>query len=388
MRARLRIHREERGISTVIVAVSLVGIIGAAMISLDAGNMWQTRRNIITGTDSTALDQAKFLAFSSDPVALCRTATSGQLSWEDYMLRNSGGGLGVDPIACDAVSNGDGTGYVVVQGRKEASTRFGGLFGIGNTNPYSYSAAEWGYITEAEGLRPMGICGENEHIQEWLAFKNNDTPMPSTGPEHPIYSGAGVVHRIMFTKENPDACGEDAPGNWGWMDFECNNDDDTPESVCGNPNSTLVEWILNGYQPPVGVGDCDGDAGTPGGESGDYCNGETGSSGGSVANALQTLVDNHTKFAIPIFDTATDPPGNNTFFNMKYFVGVKLWGFQVTGDASERYFDFEFVDLVTSGNCCSPVPEVDTGLRGITLCDVDHDGSGLPPLEAAAAKCL
>ena len=394
MLSRLRLHKDERGISTVIVAVSLIGLIGAVLLALDYGNTVTTRRNIIIGTDSTALDQAKYLAFAADPSQCSNGSVTGTPSWEDYMLRNSGGALGVEAINCVVTNNGDGTGHVIVRGRKEAQTRFGSMFGIGNTEPYSLSAAQWGYITEAEGLRPMGICAENEHIQEWLANQNetlsdedyaNLRGNPIT--EHPIYTGAGVVHRVYFTKDNPDQCGSEAAGNWGWMDFECNNDGDTASSLCNNPDAELVEWIRNGYQSPVGVEDCDADAET-GGETGDYCNGNTGSRGGSVESALQTLVDNQTEFAIPIFDTATEEPGNNVYFNMKYFVGVRLWDFEVKGPAGGRYFDFEFINLVTSGNCCAPAPEIDTGLRGIKICAVDHDPAGGSEESFVSQRCV
>ena len=355
-------------------AISLLGLFGAALLSMDYGNTVSTRRNLVTGTDSTALDQAKHLAFASSGTC--------QLTWTDYLIRNVGG-AGTTPLTCTP-SFGTGTqtgmGWVGVDARKSAETRFGGLFGLGNTNPYSFSAAQWGFITQAEGLRPMGICLENEHIQEWIAYQNGGmtetqyNALPVTDLlAHPIYPGAGVTHRILFTKDNPDDCGTDAPGNWGWMDFECNNDADTPAEICGNSNAELVQLIQYGYQELAGLGDCDGDAGTPGGETGDYCNGDTGSSGGSVGSALNSLISNQIEFLIPIFDSVTVDSGNNVYFNMVYFVAVRLLGFRMTGPESGRYFDFEFVELVASGNCCSPAPAVDTGIRGVRLCAVDHD---------------
>lgn len=407
---RIRLNKDERGISAVIVAVSLVGIFGAAMLSLDAGNMWQTRRNIVTATDATALQQAKVYAFqpgqAEGTTEKCPTDVGD--SWTDYLLRN--GGQGTTPIDCDVVWGVNGTGYVVVQGRKLSQTRLGGIVGVGDTQPYSMSASQWGFITEAEGLRPMGICSANDHFRQWIALQNkqitqaqydamNDAGEDVGGPDgadadvffdapadgvidYPTYpSTTSVVHRIYFTKESPDDCGATAPGNWGWIDFN-----DT-----GNSTATLVNWILYGYQEPVGINDCDADynPGPPAaGEQGDTCNGETGSGGNSVGNALQTLVTNETKFAIPIFDSAA-ATGNTAEFGMHAFVGVILRGYRVTGAQAQRYFDFEFVNLQTSGNCCTSTPQtVDTGLRGIKICDVDHDLSGLPPIQAAAAKCV
>lgn len=60
-----------------------------------------------------------------------------------------------------------------------------------------------------------------------------------------------------------------------------------------------------------------------------------------------------------------------------------LRGYRVTGPQANRYFDFEFVRLIGSGNCCvtNPNPGADTGLRGVTLCSVDHDS------QAEATRC-
>src|SRR6266487_3449559 len=53
------LRKDERGITSVVVAVCLVALIGAAMLTIDAGNVWSTRREIITGTDAAALDAAQ-----------------------------------------------------------------------------------------------------------------------------------------------------------------------------------------------------------------------------------------------------------------------------------------------------------------------------------------
>lgn len=388
-----RLRNDERGISSVIAAFSLVALFGAAVLSLDAGNVWQTRRNIVTATDAAALEQAR--TFSKLP-GFAGSGVPCPITYTDYLLRN--GGAGTEPIGCTAHYVTSGTGYVTVEARKAARTRFGGLFGIGDTSPYSMSAAMWGFVSKVDGLRPMGLCSNNGHFREWIAFKtglideaaylalrgtedvgtaDGPDPDPYLDPprdgkiDYPTYPAIpGVVHRVYFTTDSPDECpsvpGEKAtPGNWGWMDFNGGS----------NADPELIRWIRYGYSDnPVGVNDCDGDAGTPGGESGDTCNGTTGSRGGSVEDALEELVDNQTKFAIPIYDTASGP-GNNAQFGIYAFVGVILRGFEVNGAESRRYFDFDFVDLQLSGNCCiSTAPSgVDTGIRGIKICAVDHD---------------
>src|SRR5438876_282683 len=46
---------------------------GAMMLSIDAGNMWQTRRNLITATDASALDAARRAAIDG-PASACDAA--------------------------------------------------------------------------------------------------------------------------------------------------------------------------------------------------------------------------------------------------------------------------------------------------------------------------
>src|SRR5688572_7733199 len=108
MRSKLR---QERGISAVIAVISLLGLFGAALLSLDAGNMWQTRRNIIQGTDATALDQAINAAKTG--------ATSCNGTWDVILKANS---PGATPVSC--TFNPDptvpGVGWIGVEATKEA----------------------------------------------------------------------------------------------------------------------------------------------------------------------------------------------------------------------------------------------------------------------------
>src|SRR2546427_12837476 len=54
--------RDERGISAVVVVVSLIALFGAAVLSIDAGSAWATRRKIVTATDAAALAAARLFS--------------------------------------------------------------------------------------------------------------------------------------------------------------------------------------------------------------------------------------------------------------------------------------------------------------------------------------
>jgi len=387
MRKRL-FNKDERGISAVIVAVSLLGVFGAAMLSLDAGNMWQTRRNIITVTDATALGQAKYLAFAADP-------SQCEPMWTDFMLNLDGAGAAVTPINCDPEAASNGTGYVVVEGSKTARTRFGGLFGIGNTEPYSLSAAQWGFASSGRGLRPPSFCNKNHHVEEWLALKNPGqswgtltqqqyNALPDTEPTevdaqlgntriaHSRSAEGKVLHRMYFNKSLEDgACGDFA-GNWGWLGFT------------GTPNQTQVlnGRIEDGWNDgAVTIRESDDPAcvAEPGGgdaaDSAEGCvPGDPGAIAQSNASALDEILD--VPVTLMIFDTGVcSGGGSNCKLEAWAFLGVILRDYQATGQEHLRYLEFEFTDIALSGSCCTAGPPngVDTGVRGVKICEVDHD---------------
>lgn len=389
-----RLRRDERGVSTVIAVVSLLALFGAAMLSLDYGNMVSTRRNLITGTDASALDQAKYLAFQP-------AATSCQLTWTDYLVRNVGA-AGTTPLTCTPSIATNGTGWVGVDARKVADTRFGGLFGIGATNPYSFSAAQWGFVSEALNLRPMGFCNQNSHVVTWLALKNGslsqsayqllrgagdvngDTKVDYPADIDPSWGG-GVrpVHRMYFNNDLDDgACGT-FPGNWGWLSF-----DGLPANT-GDRN----DWIENGYADGsvrIRTGSESACPGLPG--SGDEDNSAEGcvpADSGALSNANSSALDEilHKPIAIMIFDAGACQGGGVTCtFEAWAFAGVILRRYQATGAEASRYFDFEFTNIVLEGPCCGGTPAngVDTGTRGVKICAVDHDNSGLTEAQRCA----
>lgn len=406
MRKRLQ---EERGVSAVILVVSLIGLMGAALISVDYGNTIQTRRNLITGTDSTALERARFENFRASPLTGPGPIACPEATWTDYLIRNVGTFV-AGSESCNVYPDGTtGTGYVVIQANKEARTRFGGIFGIGNTQPLSISAARYGFVTAPRGLRPMAFCNLNHHIQEWMSIVDPASDggttittteqawyetLPTLEPaEHPSYLGAGVVHRMWFNRLASDgACGA-SPGNWGWMDFDCLPPD---AQSCGNPNPDIRSWLDHGYQGTVTTwntandnpainplgnnnGTCDQDAEISASKWG-CVNGTDGIRLNSESSELNMLIANKVRFHVPIFK-AVSGGGNNSRYEIYAFLYVQLHGWNKTSD--DGYFDMEFFEIsVNSGACCSTTSLPGGNMRGSKLCGVDHD-EGAP----LSARC-
>ena len=384
-----RLGRDERGISAVVAVVSLLGIFGAATLSIDAGNAWQSRRNLITGTDAAALSEASELGMSGG---------SSCTGIYDSVLTNNSGSDVYERTCTVTPGAVPGTGYVTVEGRKPVDVRFGAVLGLGDTNAYSMSAAMVGFPVTGRGLRPIAFCDQNEHVQEWLDLRLrqemgtddeydqlDDVPtFDDLGrlkhpPEGTYAEQTGVVHRMYFLRSVDDgACGTFS-GNWGWLNFDGGN----------NATGEINDWLTNGYDGDVSIRDSSDPAcpGVPG--TGDATDSEQGcvpatpgDLGSSIKPGLDAIMNK--TFHILVIDSGACVGGGTTCRLEAWgFLGVTLRGYKVTGPNSSRYFDFEFTNIQISGICCDSTPNGDTGTRVITLCAVDHDSASI----TAANRC-
>lgn len=386
--------REERGVSAVIVAVAMIAIFGAAMLSVDAGNLWQTRRNAVTSTDAGALRAARDVATI---VSLAGGADCGP-NWLSQLNANTATDATQPQMTCQAFHpvNAE-TGYVTVAGTLLSQAKFGQVLGIGDQRPFSSTSVAFGHVPGIKGLRPLGVCKNNHHVQEWLQYRagtlsetdyNNlaiNEPLDDIGRiAHPIYPTlpTKVIHRIWFDKspaEVNDCPAEDGttttPGNWGFMDYDGGN----------NSTNELIEWFLEGYDDVVTIGDCDSN-----GDTGDACEGNPGFAGGagsscptnpgSLNAALNCLKDK--EFPIMLYSEADCPTngqgggGGNCAFDAWQFLVVILrgWNLGAAGITTLTYFDLEFTDSIVQGPCClASAQNADTGIKGIKICSVDHD---------------
>jgi hypothetical protein len=371
-RRALALHRDERGITGVVVAVCLFAIFGAAVVTVDAGNLWQTRRNIIIGTDASALQEAQIASLSTSTPSGCTPA------WSSTVTRNSG--TLSSPLSCTLTvtrftpAGVPLMGYVVVDAQERATTRFGGAVGVGDADAYSLSAARWGPPNGVIGLRPFGLCEGDVHYLEWLAYAGRGYPTDSVDPynqlrgsgwDHPAIAGAGVVHRIEVDNGG-GTCGN-APGNWAWLDYNSES----------NPTGAQREWWDDGYTPNVYVHtgpDCTLEQAQDGDTRDGCIPGNTGNRGNSFDDRLEELKISGHPVPIMIFSALTGT-GQISIFQAVGFLSVIVRDYNVHG--STHWLDLEFVLHNWGGSCCNP-DAPDNGTRVTMLCDVDHNPSGPP----------
>lgn len=370
VRRSIAFHDDQRGISGVVISVCLMAVFGAAVLTVDAGNLWQTRRNIITGTDASALQEAASAA------VLTTTPTGCTPEWSTAVTANSGSLS--SPLSCTVTvsrftpAGVPLMGYVVVDAQKTSTTRFGGVVGVGDAYPYSLSAARWGPPNGLIGLRPFGLCDEDPHYKEWLAYAARGYPsspsdpynqLRGSGTDHLAYTGAGVVHRLEIDNGG-GSCGQ-APGNWAWLDYNSES----------NPTGAQRQWWGEGYTPIVYVHtgpDCTLEQAQDGDTRDGCVPGNTGNRGNSFDELLEELKLSGHAVPIMVFSHLTGQ-GQISIFQAVGFLSIVVRDYNVHG--SKHWLDLEFVVHNWGGSCCNP-DAPDNGTRVTQLCDVDHNPDG------------
>jgi Flp pilus assembly protein TadG len=312
---------DERGAVAIIVAVCAIVLFGFAAYAIDAGNLWATRRNMVTVTDAAALGAAADYSVGLDG---CSSSAPSLVS-----LNRSDATVESCTVSGGTTSD---AGYATVRASTNVEYAFAGVFGLTDKQVDSATTAEWGIPSGVAGLRPFGLClYANPQLQSWLNLP--------TGP-----TGTSSTIRITYGKSQPDACGTNVPGNWGVQDFDGG----------ANSNADTKNWTRNGYPGVVSVGD--------------NIPGDTGAFSNSLNSELAFLRSSGEFFALPIFDTAAGN-GSNATFHIVAFANVKLVDYRTTGNQASRYLDLVFSKGVLSGSCCGS--GIDTGARVVRICDID-----------------
>ncbi|MCZ7525582.1 MAG: pilus assembly protein TadG-related protein [Acidimicrobiia bacterium] len=313
----------ERGGVAVIVAVLAVPLFALGAYALDLGNLWQTRRHLVTATDAAALAAAQTYAVGDN----------GCGGVDDAFVAANFSAATVQACTPSAgAAGGDSSGYVTVDALTTVRFTFAGVLGHDDSDVRSATTAMYGIPSAYTGLRPLGLCLDaSPELAAWLNLPD--------GPD-----GSSGTVRITYSKEHPDACGSDVPGNWGVLDFDGG----------ANSNADTRAWLRDGYPGEVSVGQ--------------IVDGDTGAFSTSLNSALQYLLDTGLVFGLPVFDTATGN-GSNARFHVAAVVAVKIVGFRTTGSQADRYIDLQFQQAVLQGSCCTQGP--DTGVRAVRICAVD-----------------
>ena len=146
----------ERGATMVIVAIVVVVLFGmAAVLVIDLGNGWQSRRHLITATDAAALAAAQDYAIDLDGCTN-QAATYVNNNFADATM-----------VSC-VLGGSPGAGWVTVTADVDVTTVLAGVIGAGDYDVSSASTARWGTTRTVGGLRPLSLCAKAFGIESWL----------------------------------------------------------------------------------------------------------------------------------------------------------------------------------------------------------------------------
>lgn len=312
--ARLRrdLTDDESGVTVLMVAVSILALFGGATIAVDAGDLWSTRRHVISASDAAALAAASDYALH-DP--------GGCLSADQYASAND-----AELVECDVTLTSSVSGYVTAVARKPVDFAFAGVLGFSDRTVSATTTAAWGLPSAVAGLRPFGLCVDDPNFQAWAADPR----------------GSSDAVRVPYDND-PDDCGG-APGNWAIIDL----DNALPVS-----NSDTKRWVRVGYGEFVRPGNMGGDP-------------------GAFSNELDTALGavRGDEFPIPLFDRVSEQ-GSTAVFGVVGFVEVQLLGWKTTGAEKDRYLEIRFREAVAGGVGGGSGP--DLGLRVVRICDVEPE---------------
>jgi Flp pilus assembly protein TadG len=340
-----RFHRDERGVSMVLMAFALVGFLGFAAIVVDLGNGWRNRRALIPGTDAAALAAAQDRVDGLSEAAACTTAQS-YLGFNAPTATMAGSNA-----PCPVFSGTADRGWVEVQATVSSEAWFSRVLGFNDFDVDSATLAAWGTPTFVNGMRPMGLCLAGSSALQAMAAN------PPTSPTTLV---------IPYDYTQPDPCGG-VPGNWGYIDF-----DGGP-----SPSGELEDRIEFGATEQVYFGD-DAPGACPFGEQHCYSM-RSGTAAANIRDELDYLVNNDIIFVLPIFDYAEPdptgiPPGTVFKAHIMGIIRVELQGYNILGAQSTHYFEFLVQPGVVDGGCCDGGGNA-VGSKAIAICGVDPGDS-------------
>lgn len=204
--------KDEKGSISVFIAISFVVILGLSALVFDFGCAYINANELQNSADSAALACAQELPLDEDSLWNSEIVPVAQ----GYMDENDSQSFTINPVRND---NNRIVGVEVIASR-ELSVPLIDIFGSGNLAVQRRAVARVFTLNEANGLVPIGI---NQDVLDAEGFDGS------------------VILDI-----DP---GDEASVKYGWLFFDKIYDGNN------NANSKLNDWMDEGYQDTVSVGD-------------------------------------------------------------------------------------------------------------------------------------
>ena len=285
----MRVRKSESGQAFVLMALSLVVIMGMAALVVDVGNWYHTKRRLQATADAAALAGAQLLPTDSG---------GAQAMALSYANKNGGDVAGAD-IAVTSTAVADDT--IGVRARKTDAGVFGSVLGIASADISARAKARVGPPLKAKYVAPMVVFCDHPLIHNCNGDSTPDFGSDTTMDYNPM----------------------GAPGAFGMLNLDGGN---------GTPGSSdEANWILHGFNKYLGLGDYRSDPGAK-------------FSSSNIQDALEARKG--TVLLFPVF-RQLDGQGQNAVYEIIGWIGFHLTSFEVHGNNAT--LDGYFTEFIAQG---------------------------------------
>jgi hypothetical protein len=309
----MNVRKNEQGQAVVLMVLALAAMLGMCALVLDVGSWYRTKRQLQSTADAAALAGAQGLP--DDPNGARALAQS-------YADQNGGNVLGADIVVSSTFSPND---TIAVKGDTNQAGVFSKVLGINSAHIDAHAKARVDAPQQARYVAPIGV---NSH--------------------HPLIQGTASCP--CFQEETTLALGkatggarEDAPGAFNMLNLD--------GSRGGTSPGTLADWMLNGFDGYLGLGNYYSDPGAKYNSS-------------AMQDALQQRLN--TTLLFPVYDSLTGN-GANAQYHVIGWIGFYMTGYDARGSGGT--LTGHFTEFIAQGilNQSGPSGQPNFGVRAVQL---------------------
>jgi Flp pilus assembly protein TadG len=268
------IKRNQRGQAFVVTVLMIASLLGVTALVLDVGSWFRAHRQLQATADAAALAGAQ--ALPDDP------GTASGLA-NDFAAKNTTGLQGVTVTLSQKYVSND---TIKVHVAKPAEGFFSKVFGIDSVNEGASATARVAGMKSALYVAPIVV---------------NQTHPMLTGCNGPCF-GSSYQTTIPVSQTG-------APGAFGLVNLD-------PQSGGTSGASTLANWILNGFDKYLDIGNYASDPGVK-------------FNSNQIQDAMNQRIG--TEMLFPVYDTLTGQ-GSNAQYHIIGWVGFFVTGVDKNGN--------------------------------------------------------
>jgi len=157
---------DQKGVSLVLVALSLVVLMGFAALCVDAGMLYKTRREMVNSADAASLAGAKaYVEALKAGDTETQAETEAEAEASNYAISNKAQGSLVTPEVKTITHPVYGTRKVIeVRVGRNEKYAFAKVLGFTNKDVMAGAVATWGYVKEVTGGSVLPLfCTDNSY---------------------------------------------------------------------------------------------------------------------------------------------------------------------------------------------------------------------------------